>query len=335
MHRWTYVSIIGLVAAISACIIVYGITSMKAFETSVADTGMTDQGPDEECDEFVRKVVPAVIADDTPYLTADFPIENTTTRDISLRTVQTSCGCSDAALDKALLRPGERATLRVGVQLQVRQGPLRVICHVKDDTGKRRSFAIESVVYGRARFAEPATHFGFVEPKVVVQRELIFVCASAAESGLPKGVTFRADSSHFTLGTIGEEVEHKSDGIWVKKFRLPVQLTPPKSEGAGSGSVIATYRDEGGERTVCTGIDWYVKKVFAASPSSVFVTSEERKTGGTIKKAVTVRREDGRPFVFQSIESPHAAVEVAVHNSSVNQVVLDITIDKTGRTDFP
>lgn len=57
---------------------------------------------------------------------AEFRFENASQRNLTLSEPRMSCGCTDANLDKRILRPGEEGTLRVSVDTTNRPGNLLV-----------------------------------------------------------------------------------------------------------------------------------------------------------------------------------------------------------------
>jgi hypothetical protein len=85
--------------------------------------------------EFRFRELEAGPADETQ--TAEFPFSNEGTQPITLTSITTSCGCTTAALDKTVFRPGERGTIRTVFTKGDRTGEqLERVTITTDEPGK-------------------------------------------------------------------------------------------------------------------------------------------------------------------------------------------------------
>ncbi len=73
-------------------------------------------------------------ATDGDVVSYNFNFENTGTKDLEIRDVRTSCGCTAAVPDKKIYKPGEKGTLKVDLDTKNRPGRLsRTITVMSND----------------------------------------------------------------------------------------------------------------------------------------------------------------------------------------------------------
>jgi hypothetical protein len=267
--------------------------------------------------------IPPFFADDRDSLEYDMPVKNETGRPLRFTHVRPSCACAGATrVDSKELAPGQETMLHFDINLRHRTGAQRFVCHLVEENGTEWTYALETTIYERARFAEVGSiHFGMVNPGVEEVRETDFYLYAENSQKLPQEVIFRTGSHYLRVETGPSSVEQKPDGMVFRKIPLKLHLHAPKTPGLQNTSVYARIFREKEKQDVQTGVDWNVRTLLTVSPAQVYFGIVDPSSSKTIERRITLQSPDGRSLAVKSVTASCPQVHCSIEGPREGSMV--------------
>jgi|SRR5579885_2927840 len=281
-----------------------------------------------------KKVLPAIINDETSTLECVFPVENQSDKTVKFKEIHKSCSCTEAEIDSFTLEPGSVTKLRLRTNLGTRTGLQRLTCILdEEDIGRQWVFETETTIYLRAHFPERSVvHYGMISPLSESVQTIEFRCHGRTKQELPGSITFEVGTPHVSVIAGQGSVEQNQDGIYVRKIPLKLRLNAPADAGSGSTVLTAKYNRKGKPESVTITVDWFVRPFISAHPSQVYFDTLDRTTSRSVERRVLLKQVDGKPLSIKSVTLPHEAIayEIKPTQDGTSLIVFSIDPSKVG-----
>ncbi len=209
-----------------------------------------------------------VINEDQPDFTLTVPVVNQTGRTVEFQHITTSCGCSKSTLDAYALRPGDRTTMRICLNLHGRSGMQRISAVLEEKSGAAWRYAIEVPIFPRARMSQASEPLSVprCQPQSLLDGSATIELFADRRSALPELTGFRVSDSSCKVDQLPAEDVQVAANIWVRRVPVRFSLTAPAKPGAFCTTVTASYRYNDAQRDCSLDISGVVLSLFEVSP---------------------------------------------------------------------
>jgi hypothetical protein len=258
--------------------------------------------------------IPPLFVGDALTLQHCVVVRNQTKRRVKFVETRQSCACAGATkLAADELEPGEETVLQFHIDLRQRRGRQRFQCHLIEAGGTEWSYALETVLYERARFDEPGPiHFGMVDTKTDVVRDTHLILHAERKDMLPPNVSVRTSRENLMVEIAPAPVEELPDGTFRRTFPVTLRLGSPRCPGLEQATVYAECDSAGEKQVVQINVTWNLRTLYAVSPSEVYFGTIDTNATEAVKRHVLIRRTDGQPLKLKAGKVTCAGVQCSL-----------------------
>jgi hypothetical protein len=278
---------------------------------------------------MIVEELPPIYADPGTRLIHTFAVKNDSHEFQRISTVDHSCICSKALLDRTELNPGDEALLRLEADLTGQRGERVFQSFLRLECGAIWTYSVKTTVYQRLGFDPPNLHFGLVDPGQSKSQSLVLMLHASADGALPRvlSVVPQSDCLRAVWSDAARESASESSS---GNPRLVISLVPDTSPGSFSSAVTVRYQLGDHEHEATVPINWNVPSRYEITPRRVFFI-RPTESHEELKRMVVIRRLDERPFRIRAIRTSDPLIScTATLNCESPQQDLVIAIDNGG-----
>jgi hypothetical protein len=244
-----------------------------------------------------------------------FVIRNAGAAPLIVERVQTSCGCTTAALATNVLAPDASAELKAVLSLRGRRGEQRQSITIESNDPHHPRFRLElqGMVGDDVEVQPSGVHFGMVGRDQALERELEVVGAS--------GTVFRVTAVEADAVLFAAAVETIEEG---RRYRVRVRTRPPLA--AGRGAATLTIRTDHAQYPALTvPVAAVVVGDVVAVPNAVYLVAGLQEAAQV--HYLSVYAPDERPFNILGVETPGPNFSVTVVTNGPNRYRVEMQVD--------
>lgn len=235
---------------------------------------------------------------DTASLECVFVIENRGELTLEIDAIRSSCGCTVASMSSKTIRPGDRAELRVDVDLTGRRGEFDKQIRIESNDPDMPAYRL--VIRGEV-----------VPSRLINPRHVFFRSLGKQESAVESvDVKFNAEpkrigrvESHADF--LRADLEEIEQG---RSYRISVRAAPPYPQGELKGEVYVY--DDDGDLVFTIPVWLQVVADIMHSPQTILIYDDG---SGSVRRQIVIRRGSVSEFSILEVQVPDERIETSVH----------------------